>query len=231
MTVLCFRCRATAEACLSHPWIQAVTVAEPAEEEQQRVALAKDNHSLQKTAWDNRDSNYYLFDYKSKTASQLYEMNLTLNPKQMMEVNGNCKEGEEEEEDQFSFFTADGLVRRDSELTVNSDGKIMIRVESEETSDTPPQSTNTQERKRSLDEVQTKLEVPDNDDNNNHEDIEYVGLVKRPKTPLITTKDIQKQVAQISERKQSGCGSLPDVISSSVETPATELHMSRWVGE
>ena len=37
MTVLCFRCRATAEACLSHPWIQAVTVAEPAEEEQQRV--------------------------------------------------------------------------------------------------------------------------------------------------------------------------------------------------
>ena len=134
-----------------------------------------------------------------------------------------------EEEDQFSFFTADGLVRRDSELTVNSDGKIMIRVETEETPDTPPQSTNTQERKRSLDEAQTKLEVPDNDDNNNHEDIEYVGLVKRPKTPLITTKDIQKQVAQISERKQSGCGSLPDVISSSVETPATELHLSRLV--
>ena len=207
-----------------------VTVAEPPQQEGPDVTLAKDNHSLQRTAWNNRDSNYYLFDYKSKTASQLYEMNLTLNPKQMMEVNGNCKEGEEEEEeDQFSFFTADGLVRRDSELTVNSDGKIMIRVESEETSDTPPQSTNTQERKRSLDEVQTKLEVPDNDDNNNHEDIEYVGLVKRPKTPLITTKDIQKQVAQISERKQSGCGSLPDVISSSVETPATELHMSRSV--
>ena len=195
------------------------------------MTLAKDNHSLQRTAWNNRDSNYYLFDYKSKTASQLYEMNLTLNPKQMMEVNGNCKEGEEgeEEEDQFSFFTADGMVRRDSELTVNSDGKITIRVESGQTPDTPPQSANTQERKRSLDELQTKLEVPDNDDNNNHEDIEYVGLVKRPKTPLITTKDIQKQVAQISERKQSGCGSLPDVISSSVETPATELHMSRWV--
>ena len=193
------------------------------------MTLAKDNHSLQRTAWNNRDSNYYLFDYKSKTASQLYEMNLTLNPKQMMEVNGNCKEGEEgeEEEDQFSFFTADGMVRRDSELTVNSDGKIMIKVESGQTPDTPPQSANTQERKRSLDELQTKLEVPDNDDNNNHEDIEYVGLVKRPKTPLITTKDIQKQVAQISERKQSGCGSLPDVISSSVETPATELHMSR----
>ena len=45
--------------------------------------LAKDNHSLQKTAWDNRDSNYYLFDYKSRTASQLYEMNLTLDPKKM----------------------------------------------------------------------------------------------------------------------------------------------------
>ena len=86
---------------------------------------------------------------------------------------------------------------------------------------------NTQERKRSLDEVQTKLEVPDNDDNNNHEDIEYVGLVKRPKTPLITSRDIEAQVAVISERKQSGCGSLPDVISSSVET--TELHASRSV--
>ena len=49
------------------------------------VKLAKDNHSLQKTAWNNRDSNYYLFDYKSKTASQLYEMNLTLNPKKMQE--------------------------------------------------------------------------------------------------------------------------------------------------
>ena len=204
-----------------------VTVAEPPEEDSPDVALAKDNHSMQRTAWNNRDSNYYLFDYKSKTASQLYEMNLTLNPKQMMEVNGNCKE--DEEEDQFSFFTADGLVRRDSELTVNADGKIMIRVETEETLDTPAQPNNTQERKRSLDEAQTKLEVPDNDDNNNHEDIEYVGLVKRPKTPLITTKDIQKQVAQISERKQSGCGSLPDVISSSVETPATELHMSRSV--
>ena len=45
--------------------------------------LAKDNHSLQKTAWNNRDSNYYLFDYKSRTASQLYEMNLTLDPKKM----------------------------------------------------------------------------------------------------------------------------------------------------
>ena len=225
LSVDCCRSRATAEVCLSHPWIQMVTVAEPPQEDGPDVTLAKDNHSLQRTAWNNRDSNYYLFDYKSKTASQLYEMNLTLNPKQMMEVNGNCKE--DEEEDQFSFFTADGLVRRDSELTVNSDGKIMIRVETEETQDTPPQSTNTQERKRSLDETQTKLEVPDNDDNNNHEDIEYVGLVKRPKTPLITTKDIQKQVAQISERKQSGCGSLPDVISSSVETPATELHLSR----
>ena len=229
MTVLCFRCRATAEACLSHPWIQAVTVAEPAEEEQQRVALAKDNHSLQKTAWDNRDSNYYLFDYKSKTASQLYEMNLTLNPKQMVGVTSACPEGEEEgEEDQFSFFTADGLVRRDSELTVNAEGKITIR----ESSETGGDSQLTQDRKRSLEEVQPTVELTNNDDNNNNnsqseDNIEYVGLVKRPKTPLITTKDIQKQVAQISERKQSGCGSLPDVISSSVETPATELHMSR----
>ena len=191
MTVLCFRCRATAEACLSHPWIQAVTVAEPAEEEQQRVALAKDNHSLQKTAWDNRDSNYYLFDYKSKTASQLYEMNLTLNPKQMVGVTSACPE-EEGEEDQFSFFTADGLVRRDSELTVNAEGKITIR----ESSETGGDSQLTQDRKRSLEEVQPTVELTNNDDNNNNnsqseDNIEYVGLVKRPKTPLITTKDWQ----------------------------------------
>ena len=55
----------------------------------------------------------------------------------------------------------------------------------------------------------------------------YVGLVKRPKTPLITSRDIEAQAAVLSERKQSGCGSLPDVISSSVET--TELHASRSV--
>ena len=217
----CFRSRATAEACLLHPWIQLVTVAEPAEEP--TVTLAKDNHSIQKTAWNNRDSNYYLFDYKSKTASQLYEMNLSLNPKKMVEVSSSCGEEGEEEEDQFSFFTADGLVRRDSELTVNSEGKITIK----ESCDTEGQLA--QDNKNTAEEVQTK--VTNNDDNNNNnsrdDNIEFVGLVVRPKTPLITSEDIQKQVAQISERKQSGCGSLPDVISSSVETPATELHMSR----
>ena len=119
MTVLCFRCRATAEACLSHPWLQLI---QSAAAQLPAPALAKDNHSLQRTAWNNRDSNYYLFDYKSRTASQLYEMNLTLDPKKMqmtetMEV-GEGDEVREDSADTFSFFTPDGLVRRDSELKV-----------------------------------------------------------------------------------------------------------------
>ena len=94
---------------MSHPWIKLIHTSESAEcKEISSVTLAKDNHSLQKTAWNNRDSNYYLFDYKSKTASQLYEMNLTINPKQMqekMEVGDGVKD---DEDDQFSFFTPDG---------------------------------------------------------------------------------------------------------------------------
>ena len=179
--------------------------------------LAKDNHSLQKTAWDNRDSNYYLFDYKSRTASQLYEMNLTLDPKKMA-----MTEVEDKEEDTFSFFTPDGLVRTDSELTVNADGKITLK-DCEGNVNNVANEGGGGLRKRSLDDVNNKLEAVDK---TQEENIEYVGLVKRPKTPLITTRDIEAQAAVISERKQSGCGSLPDVISSSVET--TELHASRY---
>ena len=208
---------------MSHPWIKLIQTSESAEcKEISSVTLAKDNHSLQKTAWNNRDSNYYLFDYKSKTASQLYEMNLTINPKQMqekMEVGDGVKD---DEDDQFSFFTPDGHVRRDSELTVNADGKITLR-DSDASVDNVTNEGSL--RKRSLEDVSSKVEKVE--DNKNEENIEYVGLVKRPKTPLITTKDIEKQVLAISERKQSGCSSLPDVISSSFDT--TELYASRWV--
>ena len=181
--------------------------------------LAKDNHSLQKTAWDNRDSNYYLFDYKSRTASQLYEMNLTLDPKKMAMTEQMEAEGEKVEEDTFSFFTPDGLVRTDSELTVNAEGKITLK---DSEGNNVANEGGGGLRKRSLDDV-NKLEAANKVQ---EENIEYVGLVKRPKTPLITSRDIEAQAAVISERKQSGCGSLPDVISSSVET--TELHASRY---
>ena len=191
------------------------------------VKLAKDNHSLQKTAWNNRDSNYYLFDYKSRTASQLYEMNLTLDPKKMalteqMETGDN--NGDKVEEDTFSFFTPDGLVRTDSELTVNAEGKITLKDSDCKVNNVANEGGGM--RKRSLDDVNSKMEASRNIVEG-QENIEYVGLVKRPKTPLITSRDIEAQVAVISERKQSGCGSLPDVISSSVET--TELHASRSV--
>ena len=215
-----FRARATSDACLSHPWIKMIQTSESAEgKEVSPVSnkLAKDNHSLQKTAWDNRDSNYYLFDYKSRTASQLYEMNLTLDPKKMAMTEA---EDSKVEEDTFSFFTPDGLVRTDSEMTVNAEGKITLK-DSEGDVNNVANEGGGGLRKRSLDDVNNKLEAV-----NKEENIEYVGLVKRPKTPLITSRDIEAQAAVISERKQSGCGSLPDVISSSVET--TELHASRY---
>ena len=141
---------------MSHPWIKLIHTSESAEcKEISSVTLAKDNHSLQKTAWNNRDSNYYLFDYKSKTASQLYEMNLTINPKQMqekMEVGDGVKD---DEDDQFSFFTPDGHVRRDSELTVNADGKITLR-DSDASVDNVTNEGSL--RKRSLEDVSSKVE-------------------------------------------------------------------------
>ena len=219
------RSRATSEACLSHPWLQLIQSAECGEAPQLPApALAKDNHSLQRTAWNNRDSNYYLFDYKSRTASQLYEMNLTLDPKKMqmtetMEV-GEGEEVREDSADTFSFFTPDGLVRRDSELKVDAEGKISVRDSEGVMGDTASL------RKRSLDAAPPRVEVTE-PGAAEEAGVEYVGLVKRPKTPLITSRDIEQQAAAIAERKQSGCGSLPDLISSSLDT--TELHASRSV--
>jgi len=201
--------RATAESCLNHAWLKLIT-STPQKGEKDPLILAKDNHSVQKTAWNNRDSNYYLFDSKSKTASQLYEMNVTLSPR-MMEM----MESGPQEEDQFSFFTPDGSVRRDSALAVNAEGKITLKDNSD---DKLSNLSSEGVRKRSLESV--PLLAAESDDN-----IEYIGLVKRPKTPLITIKDIQEQVQSLSERKQSACSSLPDIVCSSVDT--TELYASR----
>ena len=206
---------------MSHPWIKLIKTSESDLAGKQETSLAKDNHSLQKTVWNNRDSNYYLFDYKSKTASQLYEMNLTLNPKQIEDnlAKDVVNQVKEEEVDQFSFFTPDGLVRSDTELTVNAEGKITARDSDVCLNNLANEGS---VRKRSLEDVKSRA---DEDCVGSEDNIEYVGLVKRPKTPLITTKDIAQQVAAISERKQSGCSSLPDVISSSVDTQ--ELYASR----
>merc|ERR1719458_281928 len=122
---------------------------------------------------------------------------------EQMEV-ANAGQGED---DTFSFVTSDGTVRSDSQLVVLPDGKIEKKAEA------PPQPT-VGERKRSLEDVRPKGDT-----------IEYIGLVKRPKTPLITAGDILKQAQTLSERKASACGSLPDIVSSSVDT--TELHASR----
>ena len=220
---LIFRSRSSSEACLNHPWIKLIQTSENVEtSDSDNIKLGKDNHSLQKTAWNNRDSNYYLFDYKSRTASQLYEMNLTLAPHQIQEKM-DVSEVKDDEPDQFSFFTPDGLVRTDSELTVNAEGKITAKDNNSDVT-VNNLANEASVRKRSLDDVRNTV---DTRTDNTEENIEYVGLVKRPKTPLITTRDIEAQVAVISERKQSGCGSLPDVISSSFDT--TELHASRWV--
>eukprot|EP00090_Calanus_glacialis_P003873 TRINITY_DN12907_c0_g1_i1.p1 TRINITY_DN12907_c0_g1~~TRINITY_DN12907_c0_g1_i1.p1 ORF type:complete len:1505 (+),score=299.61 TRINITY_DN12907_c0_g1_i1:210-4724(+) len=201
--------RATAESCLNHAWLKLITSSQQTGDKDTLI-LAKDNHSVQKTAWNNRDSNYYLFDSKSKTASQLYEMNVTLSPR-MMEM----MESGPQEEDQFSFFTPDGSVRRDSALAVNAEGKITLI---DNCDDKVSNISSEGVRKRSLESV--PLLAAESDDN-----IEYIGLVKRPKTPLITIKDIQEQVQSLSERKQSACSSLPDIVCSSVDT--TELYASR----
>ena len=197
----------------------------PPVKERESLNVAKDNMNQQKSAWNKRDSNYYLFDSKSRTASQLYETDLPLSITAKMVEQMEVAQAEKEEEDQFSFFTSDGLVRRDSELVV-VDGKISNKSGSSVTAT----SNNVGERKRSLEDIRsdqidifccckTFLHRPKDDT------IEYVGLVKRPKTPLITAGDIRKQAQSLSERKASACGSLPDIVSSSVDT--TELHASR----
>ena len=173
------------------------------ENERDALNLTKDNLNQQKTAWNNRDSNYYLFDSKSRTASQLYETEQPLSiTSRMVEQ----MQSQQEEQDQFSFFTSDGVVRRDSNLQVLADGKIAPSVS----------ATTVGERKRSLEDIRPKDDT-----------VEYLGLVKRPKTPLITAGDILKQAQTLSERKASACGSLPDIVSSSFD--ATELHASRYL--
>ena len=182
---------------MAHPWLQQIGTAP------RTALLPTDNHAAQKSAWNNRDSNYYLFDSKSKTASQLYEMNISLSPRAAERLGDTLQE-----EENFSFFTPEGFARRDSEpaapaATATADSGEVTAV-----------------RKRLLSEPGCGGAVETQQDS-----IEYVGLVKRPKTPLITAADIAGAAASLSERKQSGCGSLPDVISSSVDT--TELHNSR----
>ena len=199
------RKRSTADICLQHPWLQMLGSAEVPGTENERDALnlTKDNLNQQKTAWNNRDSNYYLFDSKSRTASQLYETEQPLSiTSRMVEQ----MQSQQEEQDQFSFFTSDGVVRRDSNLQVLADGKIAPSVS----------ATTVGERKRSLEDIRPKDDT-----------VEYLGLVKRPKTPLITAGDILKQAQTLSERKASACGSLPDIVSSSFD--ATELHASRYL--
>ena len=194
--------------------------------ERESLNVAKDNLNQQKSAWNKRDSNYYLFDSKSRTASQLYETDLPLSITAKMVEQMEVAQSEKEEEDQFSFFTSDGTVRRDSQLVVLPDGKISNKST---TSVTTPTSTNVGERKRSLEDIRSGdlmnllFKIPCNRPKD--DTIEYVGLVKRPKTPLITAGDIRKQAQSLSERKASACGSLPDIVSSSVDT--TELHASR----
>ena len=120
--------------------------------ERESLNVAKDNLNQQKSAWNKRDSNYYLFDSKSRTASQLYETDLPLSITAKMVEQMEVAQAEQEEEDQFSFFTSDGLVRRDSELVVLPDGKISNKSGSSVTA-TSNNSSNVGERKRSLEDI------------------------------------------------------------------------------
>ena len=123
--------------------------------------VAKDNMNQQKSAWNKRDSNYYLFDSKSRTASQLYETDLPLSITAKMVEQMEVAQAEKEEEDQFSFFTSDGLVRRDSELVVLPDGKISNKSGSSVTVATSNNnsSSNVGERKRSLEDIRSDHQI------------------------------------------------------------------------
>ena len=123
----------------------------PPVKERESLNVAKDNMNQQKSAWNKRDSNYYLFDSKSRTASQLYETDLPLSITAKMVEQMEVAQAEKEEEDQFSFFTSDGLVRRDSQLVVLPDGKISNKSSSSVTQ--VATSNNVGERKRSLEDI------------------------------------------------------------------------------
>ena len=145
------RKRANAEECLNHPWLKMIGRAEEGEGNPPISNVAKDNMNQQKSAWNKRDSNYYLFDSKSRTASQLYETDLPLSITAKMVEQMEVAQAEKEEEDQFSFFTSDGLVRRDSQLVVLPDGKISNKSSSSVTQ--VATSNNVGERKRSLEDI------------------------------------------------------------------------------
>ena len=147
-----FRKRANAEECLNHPWLKKISEGAVPVKERESLNVAKDNLNQQKSAWNKRDSNYYLFDSKSRTASQLYETDLPLSITAKMVEQMEVAQSEKEEEDQFSFFTSDGTVRRDSQLVVLPDGKISNKST---TSVTTPTSTNVGERKRSLEDIRS----------------------------------------------------------------------------
>ena len=125
----------------------------PPVKERESLNVAKDNMNQQKSAWNKRDSNYYLFDSKSRTASQLYETDLPLSITAKMVEQMEVAQAEKEEEDQFSFFTSDGLVRRDSQLVVLPDGKISNKSSSSVTQ--VATSNNVGERKRSLEDIRS----------------------------------------------------------------------------
>merc|ERR1719347_595182 len=129
-------------------------------------------------------------------------MNLCLSQK-VLNI-GTCKE--DEADDEFSFFSPDGTVRCDSNLQVTPEGKVTVKETPESLQDSD-ESVSDSLSKRSLENAPPRDEI--------EQTIEYQGLVKRPKTPLITACDIAKQAAAICERKASACGSLPDVVSSS----------------
>ena len=135
---------------MNHQWLKMLGRGVDEEDESsQSLASAKDNLNQQKTAWNNRDSNYYLFDSKSRTASQLYETELPLSiTARMVEQMEVASKGQEE--DQFSFFTSEGTVRRDSQLVVGVDGKIAR---------SGSQLTPGGERKRSLEDVRPKVSI------------------------------------------------------------------------
>ena len=130
-------------------------------------------------------------------------MNLTFTPQQLEQM-----ECAQQGQDQFNLFSPDYSFKGNSLLPVNCEGKL---IPSDRSCDkVNPQISSDGVRKRSLEDVRHSHK-------NSDPNIEYMGLVKRPKTPLITAVDIQNQVQSLSERKQSASSSLPDIICSNLD--------------
>ncbi|XP_023344786.1 myosin light chain kinase, smooth muscle [Eurytemora carolleeae] len=177
--------RSTVEESLKHPWILRESDLQRRCSQGSSLISTKENLSQQRAAWSSRDSCYYLFDSKSKTASQLYEANVCISPQLL-----DTLESSTQDQEQFSFFSTEEEGEAEMSDLKNQDGcsKMVDREENSELESVKDSKLQVKrgdtDRKRGLEE---NVDLADKS-SLAEDSIEYIGLVKRPKTPLITAR-------------------------------------------